>query len=166
VCAGKTTLADGLSEATGARVLSTRQLLSNLMGKERTHHRRTLQRLGDELDAAAGGEWIAAAVRDVTGPYSLVIVDAVRKLEQVAAVRALTPARHIYLTADHEVLTARYDRVRAARPDAELPSLSDVRLHPTEAAIERLAESADLRIDTGRYDKTQTLEQAVALIRA
>jgi hypothetical protein len=160
-------LATGLRQRADARILSTRQVLQDRADSTRDReHGRKLQRLGDELDATEGGRWVANSVREaLSTPAALLVVDAVRTADQIAAVRALGRVTHIHLSADAEVLSERYARLRAMAPEAELPSFASVRSNATEAAVENLKGLADIFIDTGEVDIDEMRDCALNAVR-
>lgn len=155
---GKTTLAQRLVERYGGRRFSTRQLIVERYGSERARERGRLQALGDELDAATSGNWVADAIApEVAGlpADALVIVDSVRILEQLEALRRAFGRQivHVHLTVEDETaLEERYTARRSRNDMIELPSYAEVSANPTEGAVERLADDADVVIDTLRSD--------------
>jgi adenylosuccinate synthase len=95
VGAGKSTLGTALASRYGAAHLRTLDLLrdhARLHGDALPPDRRALQDYGDLLDRDTGGAWVARAVSAIiaerTDPPQLVIVDAVRRLSQIEALRA------------------------------------------------------------------------------
>jgi adenylate kinase family enzyme len=156
--AGKTTLARNLARR-GALPLLTRALLSVRAGRTESELGRIqLQRLGEALDRAEGGAWVARAVEVLlaTAPEArAAVVDAVRTRAQVDAVRARVATRHVHLTAASDVLKARYERRRALQPHVEA-TWDEVKSNATEAAVGTLAEIAELTVDTGRGSPGET----------
>ncbi len=163
VCAGKTTLSDGLHKRAAAKILRTRDLIRARAQETSSEVARdALQELGEELDDAERGGWVAAAVEaELQCEPDLLVVDAVRTPDQIAVVQSIARPFHIHLTAPDDVLAARYERIRRASPATELASLADVRRNPTEAAIDRLADVADLLLDTGRLGIDETRGQTL-----
>lgn len=159
VCAGKSTLATELSSAVGARILTTRLLIADHLGRGPDELTRgELQKAGEELDEERGGAWVAERVADLShGNSSLVIVDAVRNAEQLAALQAQTQVLHVHLSADPDVLAARYAERTLASPQLEFTGFEELRANPTEAQVEGLADLSDLAIDTSRVGLDETL---------
>ena len=166
VCAGKSTLAAGLRSTMDARILTTRLLIADHLGRDPVELTRgELQRAGEELDEERGGAWVAERVADLShGNSSLVVVDAVRNPEQLAALRAKAGTLHVHLAADSDVLAARYTERRLANPQLEFTGFEDLRANPTEAQIEGLADLADLAIDTTRADAEATLRAVTNIL--
>jgi adenylosuccinate synthase len=166
VCAGKSTLAAGLRSATGAPILTTRLLIADHLGRAPDELTRgELQRAGEELDEERGGAWVAECVADLSrGNASLMVVDAVRNAEQLAALRAKAGTLHVHLSADPDVLAARYAERRLANPQLEFTGFEDLRANPTEAQVEGLADLADLAIDTARADAEATLRKVTNVL--
>lgn len=166
VCAGKSTLAAGLRSTLGARILTTRLLIADHLGRAPDELTRgELQRAGEELDEERGGTWVAERIADLSrGRASLMVVDAVRNAEQLAALRAKAETLHVHLSADPDVLAARYEERRLANPQLEFTGFEDLRANPTEAQIEGLADLADLGIDTSRANPGATLGEVTKLL--
>lgn len=166
IASGKTTLAGGLAEEFGAVALSTRQLLLERKGAA---DRRSLQVLGDQLDSTEGGLWIARPVQqllDGLAADTVVVVDAVRKLAQLEALRHVARVFHIHLTASCAVLRARHEAVRQSAPSFERTSFEEVAANRTEASAPALERVADLPIDTGGLNALTVREVAtLRLIR-
>jgi adenylosuccinate synthase len=164
VCAGKTTLAVGLQQARGARVLATRTLIAAQATQTAEQlGRGRLQQLGDALDCSTGGGWVADAVQSLISLDHLTVVDAVRTPDQMTAIRRAAAALHVHLTASDSVLKERYVQRVSTQPAFEYPTFAALRQNPTEASIERLAYRANLVIDTGLHDKQATLTRVLSL---
>jgi len=164
VGAGKTTLAVGLAKSVGAEILRTQNLLRE-QAAGRT--REELQRLGEDLDQREGGKWVAAPVLaqlSSTHGGLPVIVDAVRTSDQLAELRKGASVRHIHLTAPDSVLQARYEQRRQSAQAFELRSFEELRANPTEAAVDSLANQADLVLDTDRFDIAAVRHRASEVI--
>jgi adenylosuccinate synthase len=159
VGAGKTTLAQQLAADAGAAVLSTRAIIEERAGSE---PRGSLQAYGEELDRTLGGSWVAAptlALRAEAANDVLVVVDAARTAAQIRAIRDGAPVAHIHLTAPDAVLRSRFRN----RPGESL-AYEQVRANPTEAAVDRLADDADLVLDTGTLNVAQTRERVLTFL--
>jgi adenylosuccinate synthase len=113
--AGKSALAEKLTERYGARIIKTRDLIRTQLPRVR-EERGALQRAGEKLDRADGGAWVKnALVRyiedNVGGPAAsgFFVIDSVRIRGQVRAVRDAygTAVHHIHLDASDDVLSER-----------------------------------------------------------
>jgi adenylosuccinate synthase len=151
VASGKTTLAEALEARFGFRRLKTRQLIESM--REVKRERRALQRAGEALDRRTGGQWIAHALAQQTQTLpdgACIVVDSIRIKAQIDAVRRAFGAHvvHIHLTASEEKLRERYE----GRPRSieELSTYSEVRADKTERLVGRLADVADIVVDTAQ----------------
>jgi adenylosuccinate synthase len=162
VASGKSTLSKGLVTRFGASLIKTKNLILEHFPDARSD-RRELQILGDKLDKRTSFMWVRDAVssdiknRGLTGP--LVIIDAVRKSEQVDAVRRAYGPRviHIHLDASNRTLEKRYVG-RKGSVDHELSTYSSVRKgSTTEQKISQLEAIADAVIQTDRCSKEDVL---------
>jgi adenylosuccinate synthase len=159
VGAGKTTLAQGLAADVGAAVLHTRAIIEERAGSE---PRASLQAYGEELDRNLGGSWVAdptLALRAEAAKEVLVVVDAVRTAAQIRAIRDGARVTHVHLTARDAVLRSRF-RTRSH----ESLAYEQVRANPTEAAVDRLADDADLVLDTGTLNVAQTRKRVLTFL--
>jgi adenylate kinase family enzyme len=147
---GKSLLSEHLLQRYDGACLSTSSLLSKAVGQEldRAH----LQALS--LDSVfQAGEWITDAVTDLVAAakaIEIVVVDAVRTLDQVTALRKWAAGRyqvvHVHLTAEDHELEARYRR-REHSGDVDVP-WSSAMTAPGEAQNRSLEAAADLVVDT------------------
>lgn len=170
VASGKSTLSSGLAKQFDAKVLKTK-LLIQARFPEAQSERRELQRLGDELDRKTKFAWVREEVeRDIRErgfEAPIVVVDAVRKTEQVEIIRQAYGPRvfHIHLTASPAELSRRYSG-RQGSLDRELKSYSSVRSgSQTEQRIDKLEKIADAVIATdrsGKEDKEDVLVRAAS----
>jgi len=160
VSAGKTTLSDGLRRQHNASVVKTKEVLKDLaLRKRKTElpsERRALQEFGTQLDEETRGEWVLGALKKhisdaKAGQDDVVVVDAVRILEQIKAIRRSYQfaVKHVHLEAPPAALAKRY-RGRGNASVRELPTYLAVKQDPTESRVEKLRESADFVVDTGR----------------
>uniref|UniRef100_Q01T19 Adenylosuccinate synthetase n=1 Tax=Solibacter usitatus (strain Ellin6076) TaxID=234267 RepID=Q01T19_SOLUE len=159
VASGKSTLAYALVRSYGFDWCKTRELIQRL--KSTKGVRSALQTAGDGLDRRTKGEWIATAVaeRSRTIPENArIVVDAVRAKSQIDAVRrAFGPlVVHIHLTAPEEDLRQRYENGRSPSIE-EFSSYAEVRQNKTERFVERLADVADIVINTGHSTEEDVL---------
>lgn len=162
VASGKSSLSRGLHERFGVEILKTKAIIQAKF-PHAASERRTLQDLGDELDKRTSHRW----VRDELDRYiheraredSIVVVDAVRKTQQVDAIRKAYGPRvfHIHLTASEHELAKRYSHRRGS-VDRELRSYSSVKKGSgTEQRVYELERIADAIISTDRSDEQDVL---------
>ncbi|MBK9726444.1 MAG: adenylosuccinate synthetase [Actinomycetales bacterium] len=173
VAAGKSTLARGLHATYGGVIISTRHLLQTRFRRTDpagpADERRALQEFGEALDKADFGRWLAHDVREAlaeeAGP--LVIIDAVRALGQIEALRDAFGRRvwHVHLTSsDRDELAARYERRRGEGGLKELASYEAVRENRTVSRISQLAGYADVVLDTDRNSEADVLVRCAARV--
>lgn len=161
VSSGKSTLAAELHRRFGAEILKTSVLLE---ARSTTKTRGHLQLLGQRLDVETGGLWVAEALvhrfPDLVDLHQLVVVDAVRFIGQVEALREAFGSNrvvHVHLTAPFATLEGRYLE-RAARDETkEFRSYTDVQRNRTERDIESLAPHADVVVNTSRNRRSDVL---------
>ncbi len=149
---GKTTLAMHMKKDYAACHVSTAGILSALAGRDLS--RGELQQVGLER-RFQGGEWIADEVIRSARDHpvaEVIVVDAVRTVEQVHKIRDLAVGKwrilHVHLTADNQHLAKRYN-ARVRRSDLGI-DWSVAKESLTETAIVALESDADLIIDTSR----------------
>ena len=152
------------------RVMRTRDLLARNLGRSAEPGRKDLQLEGETLDQLTGGVWLHDELRNVLNGDvndSHVIVDAVRTLDQVQAIRdTYAPAvTHIHLTARKVTLAVRYAARNACGGQLELPTYEHVRQNETERVVDTLQATADIVIDTGMNGEDETFRRACASLR-
>jgi adenylosuccinate synthase len=125
-----------------------------------------MQRYGNRLDKRTNGQWVCDAL--VRHQHEFVdggpiVVDAVRILKQVEAIRKAFGDRayHIHLEAPVNVLAGRYAK-RSSPGFVELASYDEVGKDSTERRIEELSHSADVVIDTSRCTPDDVLIRAAS----
>jgi len=172
VGAGKSTLANHIASAFGGTLIRTQDLMleaAERAGTRLRHERRALQQYGEQLDRESDQQWVAEGVgrrmSETDTRPSLLVVDAVRTVRQVDALRNLYPGavRHIHVHAPLPVLDLRY----AARSNSgvtELASYAEVAANSTEAQVSNLAQDADVSIDTHRCTERDVLARAIAAL--
>ncbi|MCK4245207.1 MAG: (d)CMP kinase, partial [Candidatus Omnitrophica bacterium] len=107
VSSGKSTLARGLAQRYNMSICKTSQLLQRRVTKELSRNRKVLQSQGDRLDRTTHGRWVLEALSTElreTPITTAMIVDSVRRVEQIQAIReAFGPiVIHVHLTAPLE----------------------------------------------------------------
>jgi len=127
-----------------------------------------MQRFGERLDRTTGGLWVAEDVTPVVEslpPEAVIVVDAVRILRQIEAIRAAYGPRvvHIHLEADVDELSKRYEeRKKHTSKYRELKSYDQLSTSKTEARVRLLAQTADVVIDTGLCTENDVVVRAAA----
>ena len=173
VGAGKSTLASALARSYGATHLRTLDILrghASRHGAGLPSDRRALQDYGDRLDQETGGRWVAdevsAIVAGMKHSPQIVVVDAVRKLSQIEALRAaFARVDHLHVRAPVGVLDERYRRRGGASGLTELASYAEVAQNRTESAVNELAADADVDINTNHCDERDVEIRAAAALR-
>ena len=173
VGAGKTTLGRALEASYGAVYVRTQDLLRDHAeenGVGLPAARRALQDYGDRLDRETGGAWVAEAVSaraaELRRLPELLIVDSVRRLSQITALRAAFPrVDHIHVFAPESVLDERYQSRGDSSGLAELASYAEVARNETESEVHSLAKDADVAIDTTHCDRGDVEIRAAAALR-
>jgi adenylosuccinate synthase len=171
VSSGKSTLSEKLREQYGFELLKTKTVIQERakkeLGRELTPSRRAMQNFGDSLDARTDGKWVLQAltsfIRKSSSSSERIVVDAVRILKQIAAIRQAYgfPVVHIHLKAPDDVLAVRYSE-RKNSGLKELSSYAAVERNRTEARVNELEDSADVVIDTARCTAADVLIRAAA----
>ncbi|HEY3971580.1 MAG TPA: adenylosuccinate synthetase [Candidatus Sulfotelmatobacter sp.] len=160
VSAGKSTLSDNLRRQYTASRLKTKDVLQDLalskLKKTLPAERTALQQFGTELDKETGGEWVLNALKrhivdGKIGQDDVVVVDAVRILEQIKAIRKSYgfAVKHVHLEASPPALAKRY-KARGNVSLKELRTYSAVEKDPTESRVALLRNSADFVVNTER----------------
>jgi len=165
VSSGKSTLCNNLVERFGFHHFKTKEWLKEHAGPE-IMERGAMQQYGELLDQRTKGAWVRDALtRYLRGIDSdaRVVVDAVRIVEQVEAIRRAYGRNvvHIHLYAPFEELAKRYKR-RKQKGFKEFSSYEEVKQNKTESNVEDLAEVADVTIDTNRCTKDDVVVRAAA----
>lgn len=158
VGAGKSTLAERLATRPATVHLRTRELMAHVAQERRTTlpmERAALQAFGEQLDTATDGRWVVDGLAPKLSslpPDVLVIIDAIRIPQQLAALRDAFGRNvvHLHLDAPREILGSRYETRRGQSAVAELANYEAVAANATEAAVGRLRDDADAVIDTDR----------------
>jgi adenylosuccinate synthase len=163
LCAGKTTLAHGLSTRLGADVLSARSELRRIAG--RALDRRALQQFGAEVDEQTAGLWLVDAVREIARDgVEVVIVDAVRTLRQLDALRSYEDwiVAPVYLSATPLAREKRF-QVRGSAEDRGV-EFTEVSAHRTEQGARSLQTDAQLAIDTSALTAEGVLQVVLSFV--
>lgn len=169
VCAGKTTLAGMLTStfADKYRVKHTKTFdFLKRLGSKIALERSAMQEFGERLDRRTGGAWVCEELLREEGQRedeAIVIIDSVRILGQIEAIRKAYGKRviHIHLDANDSVLEKRYAK-RTSKEIKELASYDAVQSNLTERNVPRLAKVADVVILTDRCTEEDVLIRAAS----
>jgi adenylosuccinate synthase len=169
IYSGKTSLAHHLESKHGMQTFKTKEALEQCLGRGASKDRRPLQAKGADLDRKTGGEWVAQEFHRWLQEKDrgvAVIVDAVRIPGQVQGLRKAFGSKvvHIHLTAPSEVLEARFRKRRQKSKDTGI-SYAQAKSDSTEQQVEKLAELADVVIDTNRCTEEDVAARAESVIR-
>ena len=173
VGAGKSTLGRALANHYDASYVRTQQLMRDHADDHSVDlpaERRALQQYGDKLDRETNGGWVAEAVSAtlarLESPQRLVIVDSVRRLDQIQALRDAFPrVDHIHVSAPEAVLDTRYRERGHSSGLTELSSYAEVAQNETESEVNLLARDADAAINTEHCDRHDVEIRAAAALR-
>jgi adenylosuccinate synthase len=162
---GKSTLALALEERFGIERLRTRELLIQRLAASTAPSRLALQKQGERLDQRTRGRWLADELGRLLverGPDASVLVDSVRRADQIDAIRAAfgTAVVHVHLVAPRSVLEARFRR-RTGVP-GEASSYAEAAGDPTEQQVDSLEAIADVVVDTNRSTPEDVVTRAAA----
>jgi adenylosuccinate synthase len=157
-------------ERFGAHVLKTKELISAEAGAKVEPERGSHQRYGELLDRRTNGEWVSRSLTrfvEGLGEDAIVVVDAVRIIQQVRAIRRAYGPRvfHVHLEADLDVLKDRYRRKQRLKGFREFKSYDAVSSNKTERRVKLLAEVADAVIKTDRCVPEDVVIRAAAHLR-
>ncbi len=161
IASGKTQLGSALVEHYGFRLIKTRSLIQSLVKVQ--SERGALQKAGETLDRKTNGKWLAESLaREISRlPADCsVLVDSIRIERQAEAIRTAfaEPVVHIHVTAPEEELARRY---AARNPNVkEMTSYQEVRRNKTESDVRKLADTADIVIDTGQSSPSDVFVRA------
>ena len=162
VASGKSTLARAILTRVEGDRLSTREAILARTGTE--SRRETLQEAGDELDRLTDFAWVAedATARAEAIGAGLLVVDAVRRLQQVERLRDAFPGRvrHVHLVAAPDELARRH--AERSHDVVEPADYGAVAASATEAAVDDLAADADVLMDASRLDEAGAVATALA----
>lgn len=174
IAAGKTTLCDHLRQFDSVSVLKTKEIIRTSALKKLGHaieaERGAMQDFGDRLDRETKGQWVRDELRRLLGklganePSATVVVDSVRILEQIKAIRESYgyTVLHIHLHASEKELARRYAKRHSELK--EFKSYAELTKNDTEARVAELEKAADVVIDTELCRPTDVLVRAATHI--
>lgn len=166
IAAGKTTLVRNLGRMLPVEHVSTSGLISSMVSRELGRDELQEIGLGERLQ---GGDWIVDAVRQAArraGTADVIVVDAVRTLEQVFDLRKAAGGEwrilHVHLKGEARQLAARYEAGSGRREPGS--SWGQVMRSATEAAVTELQAEADAVIDTTSAEPAEVAVRVLARI--
>jgi adenylosuccinate synthase len=164
VASGKSTLGLLLADRYRVQHVKTRQIIRTKFPKVE-QERGALQKAGDRLDRDTKGAWVATEVSRLAAEIeeeAVILVDSVRTADQIRALREAFGPRvvHMHLSAPDEVLEQRY--LERQGPTREFTTYAELVRNRTEAGIGKLAQIADVVIDTKLSSKTDVLVRAAS----
>ncbi len=160
IASGKTTLAHKLEENFDFTILKTRSEIKELAKKKlkgESPDRSFLQKFGRQLDKSDDGKWVLNAFQNKFGSaldtQHLFVIDAIRIKEQLKTFRDAYHmiVYHIHLTASPKCLQERFlkrEEVNFLSKEEAIEKYYEAKADPTEKNVYKLAEEADLTIDT------------------
>lgn len=168
VSAGKTTLARRLAERFGAKHLKTSQLLQEISAGQVKAERRAMQQLGSRLDRETDGSWVEkgfARKIEAMDADAVIVIDAVRTIEQIEGLRSglSRTVVHVHLEAPPEILEHRYAGRRGSS-FTERATYAEVLSNRTEKRVPKLAQDADVVIDTGTSTRKDVAVRAASYL--
>ncbi len=162
VGSGKTTLARQLEQSFEIVAFKTIAFLRK-RGQMVALEREAFQEFGEQLDGRTNGRWVAedllAAIEAVPDHENkIVVLDSVRMLGQVDAIRKTYGRRvvHVHLDAEVSVLKKRYSK-RKGNEIKELSTYDQVQRNKTESKVPELQKIADVVILTDRCTEKDVL---------
>lgn len=169
IASGKSQLAEMLTARHGAHVVRTRQLLIELE-PQLAEDRVALQKAGERRDRKDKGAWIAEALSRRIAQFTendvpnLLVIDSVRIPGQLEALRRAfgSLVHHVHLRANADTLRERWLERDGKSPGIE--KYEDLAKSATERHVDRLAEHADLVIETDRCTPESVCVRATALL--
>lgn len=160
IASGKTTLAVELASRYGLGIFKTREYLKEHGASD---SRVELQDRGEDLDTTVGGVWVVEGIRKNFGDENpVIVVDAVRTLEQLNALCAAYPTTLVYLTANADTLHDRW--VKRNKTMKEALDYVDAKANRTEQGVTDLISNADIVIDTGIEGKQEYIRRIASHI--
>ena len=153
VCAGKSTLASKLAARFDFAHIKTWSFIQ-ARGQNMQLERSALQDFGQQLDEKTRGAWLCDDLQKIERQEkadTLYVIDSVRHPGQIEYLRKAYRRRivHVHLTANRAELERRYDERKKTKTDIiELKSYAEVLQNKTEAAVEELADNADILINS------------------
>ncbi|MDX9858556.1 MAG: adenylosuccinate synthetase [candidate division Zixibacteria bacterium] len=167
IASGKTSLRQSLKERFDVFPVITGEGIRQRFPKA-NRVREEYQKLGDRLDRRKGVNWVLADLEKVerNAPDGcIIVVDSVRIQRQIDEIRNAYGRRviHIHLSAPKEVLASRY-QTRASARYREVRHYDQLQANKTERNISKLAQNADVVIDTNMCSPADVFVRAAAHI--
>jgi len=170
ICAGKSSVAKVLIQEFNFRPIETGKFLKSKATKlGLSTDRKSLQKLGNQLDVDTGGEWLIDLMEFFKEPSEATktyLLDSVRKDFQIQIFRNLTALNvaHIHVTAPEKAKKSRYELRRETLEHDSQISYEDAINEETELGVKRLQNLADLVLDTNNISPAQSAEQVVQFL--
>ncbi|MCS1408496.1 MAG: Adenylosuccinate synthetase [Verrucomicrobia subdivision 3 bacterium] len=155
MASGKSVLAQRLKSDSDCQVIKTSEIIQRHQSRRAKGNRRSLQRKGNELDRNTNHGWIADEVAKSIRPGngdSPVVLEGVRKPQQVDMILNRIGhryVRHVHLSVDPATQKQRFQASNRAINDG-LDFEAAVK-DPSEREVAKLAEKADMVIQTERH---------------
>ena len=165
IACGKSDLSWSLSQGFCFPIIKTSYLIKERLGKPELD-RKGLQNAGNRLDRETEFAWVAEGLvlhLRRHGIEGTVIVDGVRKQEQVEQLQSSfghRHTRHVHLHASVDVRRERYNR--RARDADKCFKFDDICNNQSEREVLKLGEIADIVMDTDRFTQAGILSQVAA----
>ncbi|MGJ4890158.1 adenylosuccinate synthetase [Bradyrhizobium sp. HKCCYLRH3099] len=169
ICTGKTALAAQLNSEFGYHIVRSSELIkAEAKKRKKKLNRKSLQALGDKLDAETRHKWLFKAVAKEASrlPKDLPIaVDNVRTWNQLECFRHQHEFEvvhvHLYVL-DRSVLEQRFNVRQARRGGSKTETYSEADHIKNEKDIGKFKLDADVRINTVRTDARDNLVRVAA----
>lgn len=168
IASGKSSLCTELVESFEFELVKTNELLRILGEGSIDFERLALQEFGEELDKKTNGRWVQDALSKMiengrTSHRSRIVIDSARIEAQIEALRVVFGNRivHIHLMAPDEVLESRFNR-RKKKRFTEATSFNETQKNPTEIGVRKLADIADIVINTNRCSEKDVVTRVAS----
>jgi hypothetical protein len=138
IAAGKTTVATGVAQRSGAELVKVREALQTIVGGAGWDRRR-LQVEGASLDRRTNGRWLLEFITERAESSGRIVVDAARTRRQTEPIlTSMGNSRLVYLAASETTRRARFAIAQASDTVKRSMAFEDAMAHGTEV------ESVDL----------------------
>lgn len=165
---GKTTLANEISNFYGFELFKTSDYIKSKIKNSSIANLKMLQDEGDHFDNETHGRWVLDGIKAINQKDETIkgiVVDSVRIVDQIDAIRDQywPNVLHIHLTAPKDDLLKRFNSREKLGMSVDI-NYEDIQQNPSEIRIEKLANTADLNIDTKRCTRYDVLTKALSFI--
>jgi AAA domain len=170
---GKTAVRDQLVLTYGFSYLRSSQYLRACADRAgRSNDRKSMQNLGDRLDAETDYRWL---IDDVALPailnnpaQALWLIDAVRKARQIEHFRSAFGRAifHVHFTAPESVLMGRYESRQRAQGDLADPTPYEMAIdHENERSARALIALADVVLDLSHLSADEAAQAVIGALK-